>query len=126
MAPVFQPGLFSAEGSSGGRLGTVLGVGAPSVSSSAPSVSLAHVCSRRQAERGKKGLPMSSAVQLNEEHGPGLLGIREPTLDGALIVLSLLAAAALSYLPLIQQNRKLRGRLEMVRTRYEQWDAGIS
>ncbi|MFO1460122.1 MAG: septum formation initiator family protein [Verrucomicrobiota bacterium] len=63
-----------------------------------------------------------SSASTHEEHGPGLWGYANRLLM-ALIVLSLLAAAALSYLPLIQQNRKLRGRLEMVKARYEQWDA---
>lgn len=42
-----------------------------------------------------------------------------------LIVLALLAAAALSYLPLIQQNRRLRMKLQEVRTRHEQYDSEV-
>ncbi|MCW5559118.1 MAG: septum formation initiator family protein [Verrucomicrobiae bacterium] len=42
-----------------------------------------------------------------------------------LIVLSLIAAAGLSYLPLIQQNRKLRMNLQEVRVRYEQYASEV-
>ncbi|MBN8249123.1 MAG: cell division protein FtsL [Verrucomicrobia bacterium] len=42
-----------------------------------------------------------------------------------LIVLALLAAAALSYLPLIHQNRRLRMKLQDVRSRHEQYDAEV-
>ncbi|MBL9174683.1 MAG: septum formation initiator family protein [Verrucomicrobiales bacterium] len=64
---------------------------------------------------------MSSAAS-REDLGPGLWGYANRLLM-ALIVLALLAAAALSYLPLIQQNRKLRAQLEVVKARYEQSDA---
>jgi len=42
-----------------------------------------------------------------------------------LIVLSLIAAAGLSYLPLIQQNRNLRMKLQDVRARYDQYDSEV-
>lgn len=59
-----------------------------------------------------------------DEVSPGLWGYANRLLMG-LIVLSLLAAAALSYLPLIQQNRKLRVQLEAARARFVMWDGEV-
>ncbi|MBN9689047.1 MAG: septum formation initiator family protein [Verrucomicrobia bacterium] len=53
---------------------------------------------------------MSAILRVNES-GEGLWGLANRLLMG-LIVLALLAGAGLSYLPLIQQNRDLRERLE--------------
>lgn len=59
---------------------------------------------------------MSGSSQ-RDDVSPGLWGYANRLLVG-LIVLSLTAAAALSYLPLIQQNRKLRMQLEATKAQF--------
>ena len=66
---------------------------------------------------------MSSSSQ-RDDVNPGLWGYANRLLVG-LIVLSLAAAAALSYLPLIQQNRKLRLQLEAAKTQFATWDGEL-
>lgn len=66
---------------------------------------------------------MSSPSQ-RDDVNPGLWGYANRLLVG-LIVLSLAAAAALSYLPLIQQNRKLRLQLEAAKAQFALWDGEL-
>ncbi len=65
-----------------------------------------------------------SAVSQRDDLNPGLWGYANRLLVG-LIILSLAAAAALSYLPLIQQNRKLRMQLEAAKAQFALWDGEL-
>ncbi len=66
---------------------------------------------------------MSSRLQVRE-NGGGLWGLANRLLI-ILIALALLAGAGLSYLPLIQQNRDLRERLERHRAQLSEMQAEL-